>query len=69
MLKQGGGQLWIFGGEFSNRTQSQFYHFKDLWMYSLKEKKWDKIKSVKGYVYRFLLITALNFVIISFVRS
>lgn len=48
MLKQGGGQLWIFGGEFSNRTQSQFYHFKDLWMYSLKEKKWDKIKCVGG---------------------
>lgn len=48
LLKQGGGQLWIFGGEFANRSQSQFYHFKDLWMYSFKEKKWEKIKCVGG---------------------
>ena len=45
-LKQGGGQLWIFGGEFASPTQSQFYHYKDLWLFSLKEKNWSKIKYV-----------------------
>ncbi|GAB1598337.1 kelch domain-containing protein 4-like [Argonauta hians] len=48
MLKQGGGQLWIFGGEFSNHSQSQFYHFKDLWVFYLKDKKWEKVKAVGG---------------------
>lgn len=38
-----GGQLWIFGGEFSSVTQSHFYHFKDLWVFHLAENKWEKV--------------------------
>lgn len=37
------GQLWIFGGEFASPTQSQFYHYRDLWLYSLTTKHWEKI--------------------------
>ncbi|OWF37988.1 kelch domain-containing protein 4-like [Mizuhopecten yessoensis] len=44
-LKQGGGQLWIFGGEFASPTQSQFYHYKELWVYHIKDKAWEKISS------------------------
>ena len=39
-----GGQLWIFGGEYASPSQSQFYHYKDLWVFYLKTKKWEKIK-------------------------
>ena len=39
-----GGKLWIFGGEYASPSQSQFYHYKDLWCFSLKQKKWEKIK-------------------------
>lgn len=37
-----GGQLWLFGGEHPSPSQMQFYHFKDLWVYALAEKKWTK---------------------------
>ncbi|KAL5021887.1 hypothetical protein ScPMuIL_001042 [Solemya velum] len=47
-LKQAGGQLWIFGGEFASPTQSQFYHYKDLWVYFFREKKWEKVNSPGG---------------------
>ncbi|KAI8759587.1 kelch domain-containing protein 4 [Biomphalaria glabrata] len=43
-----GGQMWIFGGEFSSHTQNQFYHYKDLWCLNLKEKKWEQIKAAGG---------------------
>ena len=39
----GGGQLWIFGGEYMSPSQSQFYHYKDLWVYHMKTKRWEKI--------------------------
>jgi len=42
-LAQLGGQLWIFGGEFASPTQSQFYHYKDLWLLNLKDTVWQKI--------------------------
>ncbi len=42
-LAQFGGQLWIFGGEFASPTQSQFYHYKDLWVFHLRERKWEKV--------------------------
>ena len=38
-----GGQLWVFGGEYASPSQSQFYHYKDLWVFHLKTKKWEKI--------------------------
>jgi len=45
-----GGQLWLFGGEFVSPSQSQFYHYGDLWVYHLGEKKWQKIKYVFQYL-------------------
>ncbi|XP_059160782.1 kelch domain-containing protein 4-like [Physella acuta] len=43
-----GGQMWVFGGEFSSHTQSQFYHYKDLWLLHLRDKKWEEIKVPGG---------------------
>ncbi len=34
-LARDGGQLWIFGGEFSSPTGAQFHHYKDLWVLHL----------------------------------
>nr|XP_022920971.1 kelch domain-containing protein 4-like [Onthophagus taurus] len=42
------GQLWIFGGEFSSPTQSQFYHYRDLWLFNLSAKTWEKIQAPNG---------------------
>lgn len=39
------GQLWLFGGEFTSSTQNQFYHYKDLWVFHLGDKKWEKIST------------------------
>merc|ERR1739838_38926 len=47
-LSQAGGQLWVFGGEFTSTTQSQFYHYKDLWVFYFKTKQWEKINAVGG---------------------
>ncbi|KAK8390845.1 hypothetical protein O3P69_010516 [Scylla paramamosain] len=47
-VARGGGQLWIFGGEFSSVTQSHFYHFKDLWVFHLSENKWEKVTAGGG---------------------
>jgi len=47
-LHQGGGQLWIFGGEFASPSQSQFYHYKDLWVFHIKEKRWEQVKVAGG---------------------
>lgn len=38
-----GGQLWLFGGEYASPTQSQFYHYRDLWVYRISTKRWEKI--------------------------
>ncbi|XP_045462445.1 kelch domain-containing protein 4 [Harmonia axyridis] len=43
-----GGQLWVFGGEFTSLSQSQFYHYQDLWVYYIAEKKWEKITAANG---------------------
>lgn len=42
------GQLWVFGGEFASPTQSQFYHYKDLWVLHLATNQWEKIASPNG---------------------
>lgn len=42
------GELWIFGGEFTSKTETQFHHYKDLWCFSLSERKWEKIQSPNG---------------------
>lgn len=41
-----GGELWVFGGEFSSPSESQFYHYRDLWVFRLAEKKWQKMRCV-----------------------
>ena len=50
-LRQCGGQLWIFGGEFASPSQLQFYHYKDLWVLHLKDKRWEKIGSVLSPIF------------------
>ncbi|KAK2841873.1 hypothetical protein Q5P01_012073 [Channa striata] len=48
VIPQGGGQLWVFGGEFASPNGEQFYHYKDLWVLHLATHTWENIK----YVYR-----------------
>lgn len=43
-----GGELWLFGGEFASPSGLQFYHFRDLWKFSLATKKWENIKTQNG---------------------
>lgn len=38
-----GGELWVFGGEFTSPSESQYYHYRDLWVFRLADKKWEKI--------------------------
>lgn len=40
-----GGQFWLFGGEYASPSQIQFYHFKDLWVFRINGKKWEKINA------------------------
>ncbi|XP_026323314.1 kelch domain-containing protein 4 [Hyposmocoma kahamanoa] len=42
------GELWVFGGEFTSPTETQFHHYKDLWCFSLTDKKWEKVVSPNG---------------------
>ena len=44
MSPLGGGQLWVFGGEFASPSQLQFHHFNDLWTFHLKENRWEQIR-------------------------
>ncbi|KAI3379981.1 hypothetical protein SNEBB_010433 [Seison nebaliae] len=43
-----GGELWMFGGEFTSETQSQFYHLKQLWRLDLDTFQWEKIIAPNG---------------------
>ncbi|GFS88950.1 kelch domain-containing protein 4 [Nephila pilipes] len=45
VLSQKGGQLWVFGGEFSGPSRSVFYHYKDLWVFHFAEKRWEEVKA------------------------
>eukprot|EP00912_Choanoflagellata_sp_UC4_P000825 UC4_evm14s507 len=42
-LAKAGGQLWVFGGEFSSPSGSQFYHYNDLWMFDISSRIWSRI--------------------------
>ncbi|XP_065161142.1 kelch domain-containing protein 4-like [Atheta coriaria] len=42
------GQLWVFGGEYTSPSENQFYHYRDLWLYHLAAKKWEKITTPNG---------------------
>ncbi|XP_035824341.1 kelch domain-containing protein 4 isoform X2 [Aplysia californica] len=48
VVSQQNGQMWLFGGEFSSHSQAQFYHYKDLWVLHLKEKRWEQVKAPGG---------------------
>jgi len=48
MVSQAGGQLWIFGGEFTSPNESQFYHYKDLWCFHFASKRWEKVVATGG---------------------
>lgn len=70
------GELWIFGGEFSSPSESQFYHYKDLWVFRLGDKKWEKITYVCVTHFTFFIKYKLNkikikylFYIFAFIRS
>ncbi len=41
---QGGGQMWIFGGEYASPSETQFHHYKDLWCYHFASRTWEKVK-------------------------
>ncbi|XP_039314143.1 kelch domain-containing protein 4 isoform X2 [Solenopsis invicta] len=43
-----GGELWVFGGEFTSPSESQFYHYRDLWVFRFIDKKWEKITAPNG---------------------
>ncbi|XP_077066560.1 kelch domain-containing protein 4 [Siphateles boraxobius] len=45
IVPQGGGQMWIFGGEFASPDGEQFYHYKDLWVLHLATRTWEQIKA------------------------
>jgi N-acetylneuraminic acid mutarotase len=40
-----GGELWLFGGEFASPSGLQFYHFRDLWKFSVAGKRWEQVKT------------------------
>ncbi|KAK7863617.1 hypothetical protein R5R35_006156 [Gryllus longicercus] len=42
------GQLWLFGGEYASPSQEQFYHYRDLWLFHMADKKWEKINAPGG---------------------
>ena len=44
VVPQGGGQLWIFGGECASPDGEQFYHYKDLWVLHLATKTWEQVR-------------------------
>uniref|UniRef100_A0A3Q2Q9L3 Kelch domain containing 4 n=1 Tax=Fundulus heteroclitus TaxID=8078 RepID=A0A3Q2Q9L3_FUNHE len=48
VVPQGGGQLWVFGGEFASPNGEQFYHYKDLWVLHLATHTWENIKAPGG---------------------
>ncbi|XP_034282484.1 kelch domain-containing protein 4 isoform X1 [Pantherophis guttatus] len=48
VVAQGGGQLWLFGGEFASPDGEQFYHYKDLWVLHLASRTWEQVKASGG---------------------
>uniref|UniRef100_A0A8C1E121 Kelch domain containing 4 n=1 Tax=Cyprinus carpio carpio TaxID=630221 RepID=A0A8C1E121_CYPCA len=45
VVSQGGGQIWIFGGEFASPDGEHFYHYKDLLVLHLATRTWEQIKA------------------------
>uniref|UniRef100_A0A0A9WEH8 Kelch domain-containing protein 4 n=1 Tax=Lygus hesperus TaxID=30085 RepID=A0A0A9WEH8_LYGHE len=42
------GEMWVFGGEFSTKSESQFYHYKDLWVLHLDNLSWERVMAGNG---------------------
>ncbi|QRV76349.1 kelch repeat-containing protein 3 [Ceratobasidium sp. AG-Ba] len=40
-----GGQLFLFGGEFSSLNQTTFHHYRDFWVFSIESKSWERIET------------------------
>lgn len=38
-----GGLLWLFGGEFASPKQTSFHHYRDLWVFSIASKAWERV--------------------------
>lgn len=38
-----GGLLWLFGGEFASAKQTSFHHYRDLWVFSIASKTWERV--------------------------
>ncbi|PWN29645.1 hypothetical protein BDZ90DRAFT_225927 [Jaminaea rosea] len=38
-----GGLLWLFGGEFASPKQTSFHHYRDLWVFSISSKTWERV--------------------------
>lgn len=38
----------LFGGEHSTPSQMQFYHYRDLWVFRIASRKWEKIVTQTG---------------------
>ncbi|KAF9510287.1 hypothetical protein BS47DRAFT_1409249 [Hydnum rufescens UP504] len=41
----GGGKLFLCGGEFSSLHQTTFHHYRDLWMFDISTKSWERIET------------------------
>ncbi len=41
----GGGQLFLFGGEFSSPSQHKFHHYRDFWMLDLVTWSWEQVQA------------------------
>ncbi|KZT58008.1 galactose oxidase [Calocera cornea HHB12733] len=42
-MPQGGGKLFLFGGEFSSLNQTTFHHYRDLWVFDIPTSSWERI--------------------------
>ncbi|CAM9244565.1 unnamed protein product, partial [Lampetra fluviatilis] len=48
VVPQGGGQMWVFGGEFASPDGERFYHYRDLWVLHLAQRRWEEIRAPGG---------------------
>ena len=48
MTSSGGGQMWVFGGEYASPSETQFHHYKDLWCYHFASRRWEKVSASGG---------------------
>lgn len=42
------GFMYVFGGEFSNKSLTQYRHYRDLWRLDLEDFSWEKIDARGG---------------------